>query len=258
MVLGYRNYLNPKGNVGSVFLIGNEVSFLPSTTSENGSCAGFGSKLSPIKDQYMYGCNNQTPVLSNAHLILASGTQSSSKTAIEASNSQCKIRLPLQLATDTTEVNAITPALSSPASIDDKTLVTKSHLGATLPMAHLAGAITGLDETSFPLDFTSYWAAARATDANMRISLRISGSCYTKSLYNCLAVDGSFECYRSSYDSGTQITTFSRYRFGWDYANKVLNLTGSMSWELSDSGTISNVTHGLTGLVITIYQIETY
>ena len=156
-------------------------------------------------------------------------------------------------------VNAIIPPLD-PDNItqDDKTLVTKSHLGATLPMTHLSGAITGLDESSFPLDFTSYWAAARATDANMKISLRINGSCYSKSLYNCLAVDGSFECYRSSYDSGTQITTFSRYRFGWDYANKALNLTGSMSWEMSDAGAISNVTHGLTGLVITIYQIETY
>lgn len=258
IAFGYQNKIEPKSSASWVYLIGNNNTHAPLNSSETGGCAAFGAKLKPIKGHYMYGCNNKTPVLTDAHLVLASGTTSSSATAIEASSSQCKICLPLQLATDTTEVNAITPALSSPASVDDKTLVTKSHLGATLPMTHLAGAITGLDESSFPLDFTSYWAAARATDANMRISLRINGSCYSKSLYNCLAVDGSFECYRSSYDSGTQTTTFSRYRFGWDYANKALNLTGSMSWELSDAGTISNVTHGLTGLVITIYQIETY
>lgn len=127
-----------------------------------------------------------------------------------------------------------------------------------LPKKQLNTSLTNLDETSFPLDFTSYWTAARPTDANMRISLRISGSCYSKSLYNCLAVDGSFECYRSAYDSSTQITTFSRYRFSWDHTNKRLALVGSMSWEMSDAGVISNVTHGLTGLVITIYQIETY
>lgn len=237
------------------------------TENRSGSYGGsrlIGDKLeSTNADQMIIGrLNNTTTSLSAPSVIIANGYSVGAtdyrQSAIEIDQTDTKILNNLQLASDTTAVNAITPALSSPASIDDKTLVTKSHLGATLPMTHLAGAITGLDETSFPLDFTSYWAAARATDANMKISLRINGSCYSKSLYNCLAVDGSFECYRSSYDSGTQITTFSRYRFGWDYANKALNLTGSMSWELSDAGTISNVTHGLTGLVITIYQIETY
>jgi hypothetical protein len=241
-LLGYQNKIKNTSNAGFVYMIGQQLE-----TASSGPLMVLGH------------FNNETLALSDAKVILACGSSvGTRKNAIEINTSNCKILHNLQLANDTTAVNAITPALSNPASIDDMTLVTKSHLGATLPMNHLAGAITGLDETSFPLDFTSYWAATRATDANMRISLRINGSCYTKSLYNCLAVDGSFECYRSSYDSGTQITTFSRYRFGWDYANKALNLTGSMSWEMSDAGAISNVTHGLTGLVITIYQIETY
>ena len=241
-LFGFQNKLKNTDNASFVYMIGQQLE----TTSKG--------------PMFVIGqFNNDTLSLSNAKLILACGASAGSrKNAIEINTSDCKIRNNLQLATDTTKVNAITPALSSPASTDDMTLVTKSHLGATLPMTHLTSQITGIDESSFPLDFSSYWTAARATDANMRISLRINGSCYTKSLYNCLAVDGSFECYRSAYDSGTQTTTFSRYRFGWDYATKNLTLAGSMSWELSDAGAISNVTHGLTGLVITIYQIETY
>lgn len=242
-VIGYKNVLNASSASSTKEysqIFGNHLTF-------NGT----------LNSQVIIGKYNSS-LNATADVIIACGHGSYPLNAIEITTQNTKINNKLQLASDSTAVNAITPALSNPASTDDMTLVTKSHLGATLPMTHLSGAITGLDESSFPLDFTSYWTAARATDANMRISLRINGSCYSKSLYNCLAVDGSFECYRSSYDSGTQTTTFSRYRFGWDYANKTLSLVGSMSWEMTDAGVISNVTHGLTGLVITIYQIETY
>lgn len=265
ILIGSENDINLSGNNGHIYrncVIGyKNVLNANNNSTQKEYCQVLGNNIT-INNAFSYGViigkYNNTPSLANTQVIIASGSSGTPKNAIEIDTSDCKILHNLQLANDTTAVNAITPALSIPASIDDKTLVTKSHLGATLPMTHLSGAITGLDESSFPLDFTSYWTAARATDANMRISLRINGSCYTKSLYNCLAVDGSFECYRSSYDSGTQVTTFSRYRFGWDYANKSLTLLGSMSWEMSDAGAISNVTHGLTGLVITIYQIETY
>jgi hypothetical protein len=133
-----------------------------------------------------------------------------------------------------------------------------SAISAFLPKKLLNSSLTNIDETDFPLDFTSYLDNARQNDSNMKISLRINGTCYSQSIYNYSGVDSSFECYRSAYDSGTQTTTFSRYRFGWDYKDKTLSLTGSMSWTMSDAGAISNVTHGLTGLVITIYQIETY
>lgn len=264
ILIGSENDINLNGNSGHVYrncVIGykNVLTTYSSTQTKEYSQM-FGNNLTfvgALNSQVIIGKYNNYSS-SSADVIIACGHSSYPHNAIEITPQICKINNKLQLPTDTTEVNAITPALSNPASADDMTLVTKSHLGASLPMTHLSGAITGIDENSFPLDFTSYWTAARATDANMRISLRINGSCYSKSLYNCLAVDGSFECYRSSYDSGTQTTTFSRYRFGWDYANKALTLTGSMSWEMTDAGTISNVTHGLTGLVITIYQIETY
>ena len=184
------------------------------------------------------------------------------KTALEISNTECKILNNLQLATDTTKVNAIVPP-SDPNNItaDDQTLATKAYadaISANLPMKHLTSAITGLSETSFPLDFTSYWSAARATDVNMKISIRINGVCYMKYLFNCLAVDGNVDCYRYVYDSVNQITTFYRYMFNWDYTNKAFNLVGAMSWQMNDSGTISNVSHNVTGMTITIYQIETY
>lgn len=199
--------------------------------------------------------------LTNPSFLVGCGNNANDRrTAMEINYDTTKICNSLTLPYDSTVVNAITPALSTPASIADMTLATKAYVdgNANMPMKHLANALTNLDETSFPMSFYTYCTNARPTDSNLRISLRINGSCYSKSLYNFLAVDGSFECYRSAYDSTTQTTAFWRYRFGWDWAAQQLSLTGSMSWEMSDAGAISNVTHGLTGLVITIYQIETY
>ena len=261
--LGYNNL----GTLSYGLLIGSDI---------NGSTymgiRAVGDRLiASHNDQTIWGRLNDAPTLNQGSeetmLIIGCGKMNGMtelrKNAMEINNTQLKIFNNLQLANDTTEVNAIVaPSDPSNPTTDEQTLATKAYVDSSisvdLPMKHLANALTGLDETSFPMDFTSYWTAARASDSNMKISLRINGSCYSKSLYNCLAVDGGFECYRSAYDSGTQVTTFYRYRFGWDYQNKTLSLTGSMSWDMHDVGVVDNVNHGLTGLTITIYQIETY
>lgn len=73
--------------------------------------------------------NKSTTALDGRIIIIGAGIDSSQpKNAIEINNTTCKILNNLQLATDTTEVNAITPAKSSPASADDMTLVTKSYI----------------------------------------------------------------------------------------------------------------------------------
>lgn len=95
-----------------------------------------GNYLTPItgylKDTVILGqYNNTTSVLSTPVVIIAAGASGSgnSKNAIEIDTSQCKILHDLQLATDATAVNAITPP-QDPNNVtqDDKTLVTVSHL----------------------------------------------------------------------------------------------------------------------------------
>lgn len=252
-LFGYgHSILLDKKNTGvnSSFLIGNSLMFDTRNESDQLNGCVIVGKFNP---DFFH--------LSNPTFCVGCGNNSSDRRwAIETNYDTTKICNSLTLPYDSTVVNAITQPLSTPASTADMTLATKAYVdgNANMPMKHLTNALTNLDETSFPMNFYTYCTNARPTDSNLRISLRINGSCYSKSLYNFLAVDGSFECYRSSYDSTTQITAFWRYRFGWDWASQQLSLTGSMSWEMSDTGVISNVTHGLTGLVITIYQIETY
>ena len=189
IAFGYQNKIEPKNSISWVYLIGNNNAHIPSTTAESGACAAFGNKLKPLKAQYMYGCNNQTPVLSDTHLVLASGTTSSSATAIEASGSQCKIRLPLQLANDTTEVNAITPPQDpNNVTTDDQTLVTKSYIGASyMQTQSFYSAVDEASATLVPidgssLDLTTLTGTLPSWVTMLTINFKWEGETYTKDL----------------------------------------------------------------------------
>lgn len=77
----------------------------------------------------MYGqYNYNTAALTNPTVIIASGSENNPVNAIECNTTTTKVRNNLQLATDSTEVNAITAPLSTPASADDKTVATKAYV----------------------------------------------------------------------------------------------------------------------------------
>lgn len=135
VILGANCEIKNRANVGYIYLIGSDNEHAPSSNTNTGPCMAVGSNLSVIKDQYAYGCNNATPSLTDTHLILASSTPTgTSINAIEANETVCKVCTSLRLASGNTGVNAITPALSDPASADDQTLATKSYVDSQIPV----------------------------------------------------------------------------------------------------------------------------
>lgn len=122
------------GNKGNLF-----YGMMIGTENKSGSYGGsrlIGDKLeSTNADQMIIGrLNNTTTSLSTPNVIIANGYNVGAtdyrQSAIEINQTDTKILTNLQLASDTTAVNAITPAQNSPASIDDMTLVTKSYISS--------------------------------------------------------------------------------------------------------------------------------
>ena len=93
-----------------------------------------GRGLSSTKSEnctYVGSWNDSVNENSNNHFVVGVGSSSSNpKTAIQCTNTYTKISTPLRLNYDSTEVDAITAPLSSPASADDMTLATKSYVDA--------------------------------------------------------------------------------------------------------------------------------
>ena len=89
----------------------------------------------------IYGVENKTTTsLTDPIVIIGCGQNNVKKTAIEISNTQCKIRNNLQLEYDDTEVNAITPPQDpNNVTTDDQTLVTKSYVKNLSDVAKVHG-----------------------------------------------------------------------------------------------------------------------
>lgn len=156
--------------------------------------------------------------------------------------------------TNKAAVNAITPP-PDPNNVvqDDRTLVTKSYLPVPL-----LSASASLSDNDPVLDLSSVWSNVRANDNNIRFYIRINGVCYESTICNCKAVDGLLEFQRNAYDSGANATDVYEYKFAWDHANTTLTYTELFHYTLADSGTVSNVTHTLSGATITVYGVETF
>ena len=156
--------------------------------------------------------------------------------------------------TNKAAVNAITPP-PDPNNVvqDDRTLVTKSYLPVPL-----LSASASLSDNDPVLDLSSVWSNVRANDNNIRFYIRINGVCYESTICNCKAVDGLLEFQRNAYDSGANATDVYEYKFSWDHTNTTLTYTELFHYTLADNGTISNVTHTLSGATITVYGVETF
>ena len=102
----------------------------------NGSILlGVGNVAMPYKNHVILGIyNSSTPSLTKPNVVIGCGISAGNpKNAIEINTDTTKILTNLQLKTDTTEVNAITPP-QDPNNVtqDDMTLVTKSYMSPYL------------------------------------------------------------------------------------------------------------------------------
>ena len=156
--------------------------------------------------------------------------------------------------TNKAAVNAITPP-PDPNNVtqDDRTLVTKTRVPSPL-----LTTATSLSENDPALDLSSDWSNVRASDTNIRFYIRINGICFESTICDCKNSDGYLQFERNAYDSNAQSTTIYQYKFSWDHTAKTLTYIELLSYDLADAGTISNVSHALSGATITVYRVETF
>lgn len=103
--------------VTDLFLMGSHLKYQPNSYSSLRNCLGIGKY------------NSYSFQVTDPLFFIGNGASDVSRTnALEVNASTTKLLTNLQLAADTTAVNAITPAKNSPASADDMTLVTKSYI----------------------------------------------------------------------------------------------------------------------------------
>lgn len=184
--------------------------------------------------------NNQTVALNKPTFILGCGTNTTTKrkNALEVNYTDCKILNNLQLATDSTAVNAITPP-SDPSNptADEQTLATKAYVASQVPsLAALEGitfkrsytAVTGQIttltpntdhdlETLFSITIPS-WATHMIigydigqVQGYVRLALNVSGA------YTVLMPD-------------QDISKMYSYNLGWNPTTKELYLSNGFTW----------------------------
>lgn len=198
--------------------------------------------------------NNDSFSLSDPVFFIGCGANNQRKNALEVNAYVTKVLQSFELARDNTRVDAITPP-PDPNNVtqDDKTLVTKSHV--PVPLLTTATALSDSDPT---LDLSSVWSNVRTSDNNIRFYIRINGVCFESSLCDCKNTDGFLQFSRNAYDSNAQSTSIYQYKFSWDHTATALTYIELLSYDLADAGTISNVSHALSGATITVYRVETF
>ena len=230
-------------SIQSMILAGQGLQYsMSSTYTQMGGCVGVGK------------FNTDTFALSDPVFFIGCGTSGSRKNALEVNPYATKVLQSFELATDNTQVDAITPP-PDPNNVtqDDKTLVTKTHVPAPL-----LTTATSLSENDPALDLSADWSNVRASDTNIRFYIRINGVCFESAICDCKNSDGYLEFERNAYDSNAQSTTVYEYKFSWDHTAKTLTYIELLSYDLADAGTISNVSHALSGATITVYRVETF
>lgn len=160
VILGTNNTIQQDGTrgvtIGSGNIGKNYYGIMIGTDNNSSTYDGsrlIGDRLNAYaKDQFIFGRCNAIPTLANTNFIFGCGTNNTNRANfLEANNTSCKILNNLQLATDTTEVNAIVPPSdpSNPTTAE-QTLATKAYvdghsLGITVPRAEVL--LTGQSTT---------------------------------------------------------------------------------------------------------------
>lgn len=198
--------------------------------------------------------NKDSFSLSDPVFFIGCGSNGQRQNALEVNAYVTKVLQSFELARDNTRVNAITPP-PNPNNVtqDDRTLVTKTHVPSPL-----LTTATSLSENDPALDLSSDWSNVRASDTNIRFYIRINGVCFESTLCDCNNSDGYLQFSRNAYDSNAQSTSIYQYKFSWDHTAKTLTYIELLSYDLADAGTISNVSHALSGATITVYRVETF
>lgn len=219
-----------------------------------------GDNNEATNDRYAYGVlignyNYSTPTLSAPVFTVACGSSSARKNAMEIDRTECKIFNNLQLANDSTAVNAITPyADPNNPTTEDQTLMTVSYFKNLLNSMHLqrrqvlvTGQITYLSR-NVAYNLESQFSITIPSWANrLRMGIQIGSNGSTQGYTEFGLVSGKYTYTALS----TTSENFYIVHYLYDSSNKSITID-KMMWVTS--GGYSEVTTETLGLIsITAY-----
>jgi len=223
----------------------------------------FGEGVKAISTQNILQCviglYNAGTTLPNPRFAIGVGTSSERITALEMNKTVCKINNKLQLASDGTEVNAITPP-QDPQNVtaDDQTLVTKSYLTSQIPsLTHYSKSQVAYFEewdnaTIIPVDGSSISLTTFGTIPTWSnraiITFRWENELITKEVFFNKNEGIHLHIVQRAYSTFPETINYKHMRIEWDYTNN--NLTAADFWtydqDMSNAGAISNWSHTLS------------
>lgn len=213
----------------------------------------------PITCQFYGISNNTTASLTSPLVVIGCGDPDNHyrKTAIEINKDTTKICIPLQLASDTTEVNAITPPQDpNNVTADDKTLVTKSHLATNLDnyaksqVAYIEDWDTApalpLDNNTVSLPTT--YGAIPTWAKRAILTFRWENELITKEIF--FDKDEGIHLYvvQRAYSTFPDTIHYRHLRIEWDFTNQTLVVKDYWTYDqdMANAGALSNWGYTLT------------
>ena len=209
-------------------------------------------------DAFIVGQYNDTN-LPDALFAIGCGTnRDNRKNALSVSNTTFKVLNDLQLNTDNTSVNAITPP-QDPDNVtqDDMTLVTVGHIQGNYQKSQVAYfseydtaisvPVDGTDidiETSFGL--IPNWAN------RLIITLRWENELFLKEIHFTKNEGVHLYVVQRAYSTFPETIVYKHLRLEWNYTNKTLTAMDYWTYDqdMSNAGALSNWDHTLTNTPI--------
>lgn len=192
-------------------------------------------------------------------VVIGCGKYGNRKNAMEISNTDVKIINDLQLATDSTAVNAITPP-QDPQNVtaDDQTLVTKSYLTSQIPSLtpYSKSQVAYFEEwdnaTIIPVDGSSISLTTFGTIPTWSnraiITFRWENELITKEVFFNKNEGIHLHIVQRAYSAFPETIHYRHMRIEWDYTNNTLTAADYWTYDqdMSNSGAVSNWDHTLS------------
>lgn len=220
-----------------------------------------GDNNEATNDRYAYGVlignyNYSTPTLSAPVFTVACGSSGARKNAMEIDRTECKIFNNLQLANDSTAVNAITPyADPNNPTTEDQTLMTVSYFKNLLNSMNLqrrqvlvTGQITYFEKgTAYNLEST-FNITIPSWANRLRMGVQVSALGATQGYVEFGLVSGNYTY--TALNTGTN--NFLVIAFSYNSTNKSITVTETMILKTAD-GSFKPSVNTLGVISITAY-----
>lgn len=199
------------------------------------------------------------PYTPDAVFVIGCGNSNTRKNGLVLTATKCKLVNDLQLNTDDTAVNAITPP-QDPQNVtaDDQTLVTKSYLTSQIPSLtpYSKSQVAYFEEwdnaTILPIDGSSISLTTFGTIPTWSnraiITFRWENELITKEVFFNKNEGIHLHVVQRAYSAFPETINYKHMRIEWNYTNS--NFTAADFWtydqDMNNAGAISNWSHTLS------------